>query len=80
MGLEIDLDSDTKNNPDNDNPAVLLSLERKRGFDAGEKAEAANERPNVELQKANTNYQQSGTLILRDRDLHDLRFQRHDRT
>ena len=52
MGLEIDTDQ----NPQNENGATF-SKTRKRALDAGEKAEAASKRPNVEQQKLTTNNQ-----------------------
>ena len=60
LGLEIDMSSDPKNNPENENPTENCTTNtrtRKRAPDAGEKAEAASKRPNVDQQKANTNNQ-----------------------
>ena len=51
-GLEIDTDP----NPQNEN-GTTFSKTRKRALDAGEKAEAASKRPNVEQLKVITNNQ-----------------------
>ena len=60
LGLEIDMGSNSKNNPEIENPTengTTFSRTRKRALDAGEKAEAASKRPNVEQQKVNTTNQ-----------------------
>ena len=54
--IELGLEIDTDQNPQNENGATF-SKTRKRALDAGEKAEAASKRPNVEQQKVTTNNQ-----------------------
>ena len=66
MGLEIELGLDSKNNSDNDKPTengTTFDRVQKRAPDVNKKVDVANKGPNLEQQKANTNFQKLCTLI-----------------